>query len=53
VTYGKRTGTGLGTAIAKSIVDAHKGEITYESEEQKGTTFYIRLPKCMALAEQV
>jgi signal transduction histidine kinase len=43
----------LGTAIAKSIVDAHKGEITYESEEQKGTTFYIRLPKCMALAEQV
>ena len=53
VTYGKRTGTGLGTAIAKSIVDAHKGEITYESEENKGTSFYIRLPKIMALAEQV
>jgi signal transduction histidine kinase len=45
VTYGKRTGTGLGTAIAKSIVDAHKGQITYESEDKKGTTFYIRLPK--------
>jgi signal transduction histidine kinase len=45
VTYGKRTGTGLGTAIAKSMVDAHKGEITYESEDNKGTTFYIRLPK--------
>jgi signal transduction histidine kinase len=45
VTYGKRTGTGLGTAIAKSIVNAHQGEITYESEDQKGTTFYIRLPK--------
>ena len=45
VTYGKRTGTGLGTAIAKSIVDAHKGEITYESENEKGTTFFIRLPK--------
>ncbi|MEZ2229512.1 ATP-binding protein [Microcoleus sp.] len=45
VTYGKRTGTGLGTAIAKSMVDAHKGEITYESEDDKGTTFYIRLPK--------
>jgi signal transduction histidine kinase len=48
VTYGKRTGTGLGTAIAKSIVDAHKGEITYESENQKGTTFYIRLPKSIS-----
>jgi len=45
VTYGKRTGTGLGTAIAKSIVDAHQGEITYESQDQQGTTFYIRLPK--------
>ncbi|WP_341736677.1 ATP-binding protein [Microcoleus sp. CAWBG640] len=45
VTYGKRTGTGLGTAIAKSMIDAHKGEITYESEDDKGTTFYIRLPK--------
>lgn len=45
VTYGKRTGTGLGTAIAKSIVNAHQGEITYESEDQKGTTFYIKLPK--------
>ncbi len=45
VTYGKRTGTGLGTAIAKSMVDAHKGEITYKSEDDKGTTFYIRLPK--------
>ncbi|WP_341734367.1 ATP-binding protein [Microcoleus sp. EPA2] len=45
VTYGKRTGTGLGTAIAKSMVDAHKGEITYDSEDNKGTTFYIRLPK--------
>ena len=45
VTYGKRTGTGLGTAIAKSMIDAHQGEITYESEDYKGTTFYIRLPK--------
>ncbi|MEG4208601.1 ATP-binding protein [Microcoleus sp. S13_B4] len=48
VTYGKRTGTGLGTAIVKSIVEAHKGKITYESEDGKGTTFYIRLPKIIA-----
>lgn len=52
VTYGKRTGTGLGTAIVKSIVEAHKGKITYESEDEKGTTFYIRLPKIRALADK-
>ena len=44
VTYGKHSGTGLGTAIAKSIVDAHGGEISFESSCQEGTTFYIRLP---------
>lgn len=44
VTYGKRSGTGLGTAIAKSIIDAHGGQISFESHSQQGTTFYISLP---------
>ncbi len=44
VTHGKRDGTGLGTAIVKSIVDAHNGEIDFKTSEQ-GTTFTIRLPK--------
>ncbi|HEY9297220.1 MAG TPA: ATP-binding protein, partial [Phormidium sp.] len=44
VTYGKRGGTGLGTAIAKSIIEAHNGEIHYQTN-CKGTTFYIRLPQ--------
>lgn len=44
VTYGKRGGTGLGTAIAKSIVDAHGGKISFESIRDRGTTFYISLP---------
>lgn len=44
ITYGKRGGTGLGTAIAKSIIDAHGGEISFHSQSGEGTTFYIRLP---------
>jgi signal transduction histidine kinase len=44
VTYGKHRGTGLGTAIAKSIIEAHGGQISFQSHCQEGTTFYIRLP---------
>ncbi len=37
-------GTGIGLAICEKIVKAHAGEIWLQSEEDKGTTFYIRLP---------
>ena len=38
-------GTGQGLAIAHSvIVDKHDGSIDIETEENKGTTFVIRLP---------
>lgn len=44
VTYGKKRGTGLGTAIAKSIIDAHQGQIRFETQDGEGTTFIIQLP---------
>lgn len=44
VTRGKIDGTGLGTAIVKSIIEAHDGEIEFETSAL-GTTFTIRLPK--------
>jgi signal transduction histidine kinase len=38
-------GTGQGLTLAYSVVvDKHQGEITFDTEEDKGTTFNIRLP---------
>jgi signal transduction histidine kinase len=38
-------GAGLGLAIAKGVIEAHRGEITVQSELHKGTTFSFLLPK--------
>jgi signal transduction histidine kinase len=38
-------GTGQGLSMARSvIVDRHHGDLSFETEVGKGTTFYIRLP---------
>ena len=38
-------GTGQGLAISHDvIIEKHKGSLTFETEEGKGTTFIIRLP---------
>lgn len=41
----KATGTGLGLAVVKRIVDAHQGEVTARANEDGvGTTFVLRFP---------
>ena len=42
--FGTKRGNGLGLSICKSIVNAHHGSISVESELGKGTTFVMLLP---------
>ena len=41
----KQQGTGLGLYIVQQIVLAHRGAITYSTNQEGGTTFRIALPK--------
>ena len=41
-----RSGTGQGLALARKVVcDVHGGELTFETEMGRGTTFHVRLSR--------
>ncbi len=40
----ERGGTGLGLSICQEIIDRHQGKIWVESQENKGSAFYVVLP---------
>jgi len=40
----KTSGTGLGLAMSKGIVEQAQGDLWFETSEGKGTTFYITFP---------
>ncbi|MEL7564449.1 MAG: HAMP domain-containing sensor histidine kinase [Dehalobacterium sp.] len=45
--------TGLGLAIAKELVEAHKGKITVSSQEYQGTCFTVMLPIVQITGEKL
>ncbi|MCQ4317645.1 response regulator [Stutzerimonas zhaodongensis] len=47
----KRGGTGLGLAITRSLVQQMNGRIGFDSQQARGTRFWIRLPLAPAEAQ--
>jgi len=42
--HSKPESNGVGMSIVKKIIESYEGEIWYESEVGKGTTFSFHLP---------
>lgn len=49
----RKTGSGLGLAVTRRIVENHGGEIRVESEVGKGTTFEVTIPIVRSVREAI
>jgi len=45
-------GTGLGLSLVKTVVERHGGQVWFESEVGRGSTFGFWLPRAHPVAEQ-
>jgi two-component system, NtrC family, nitrogen regulation sensor histidine kinase NtrY len=40
----KSSGTGLGLAMSRNIIEQAKGELWFETKEHEGTVFFVKIP---------